>query len=157
LIGGHHGAGLRGPRAGSEPTALDPSPGVLDLLAVERLLAEAHLEAIVLGRIVAPRHLDAAPAAPVEEREVHERRRAGAQGDDREPTGDQPLAEGGGVAIRGETAVPAHAHPSLAGLEGQRAEGEAERTGEGGIEIMLRDAPNVVLPEDGRVQSSTST
>jgi hypothetical protein len=39
----------------------------------------------------------------------------------------------------------------------ERAEGLAETVGEGGIEVSVRDAADVVLPEDGRIQLSTST
>ena len=157
LVGGHDGTALRGSRAGPDATALDPSAQLLDLLAVERLLTEAHLEAVVVGGVVAPRHLDATLEAPVEKREVHEGRGADTEVDDGEPGRHQTLGEGGGVAIRGEAAVPADAHPPFTRLVCERAEGEAQGTGKGGVEVLLRDAPDIVLPEDGRVQSSTST
>ena len=124
---------------------------------MERLLTEAHLEAVVVGGVVAPRHLDAPLEAPVEKREVHEGRGADTEVDDGEPGRHQTLGEGGGVAIRGEAAVPADAHPPFTRLVCERAEGEAQGTGKSGVEVPLRDAPDVVLPEDGRVQSSTST
>ena len=146
-------------RTGALPEAprLDPAPEVLDLLAVERLLAEADLEAVVVGGVVAARHLDAAVQVPVEEREVEERRRADADVDHREPGRANAVGQGRRVAVGGEPAVAADAHPPPARLAGERAEGPAERGGEAGVEVALRHAPDVVLAEDRRIHSSSST
>src|SRR5438132_30131 len=92
------------PRGSTTPIR---SAQLLDLLAVERLLTEAQLAAVVVGRVVASRHLDAPLEARVEKREVHEGRGADTEVDDGEPGRHQTLGEGGGVAIRGEAAVPA--------------------------------------------------
>jgi hypothetical protein len=42
-------------------------------------------------------------------------------------------------------------------FEGERPIGPAEALGERGVEVSVGDAPDVVLPEDGRVQLITST
>ena len=102
-------------------TALEPAAAVrgaarfdqpaqrLDLGAVDGRAADADLEAVVLGRVVAAGDLDGAVEVEVEEREVGDRRRADAEVDDVEAGLEQALAERRGVGVGGEAAVAADA------------------------------------------------
>src|SRR5207249_10123971 len=60
LVDGEDGAVLDRPLARLEPAGLEAPAQVLDLLPVQGVLAEADLEAVVVGRVVAAGHLDAA-------------------------------------------------------------------------------------------------
>jgi hypothetical protein len=93
----------------------------------------------------------------VEEREVHERRRAHAYVDDADARGADALRHRGGVAVGREAAVAPDGDQLLPGLGDEGPEGESEGAGERGVEVAVRDATDVVLPEDGGIQLSTST
>src|SRR5947207_216336 len=149
-------APLRSP-AGLELAGLEAPAQVLDLPAVQRLLAEAELEAVVVGRVVAAGHLDAAVQVPVEEREVHERRGADADVEHADAGRRDARGDRGRVGIGGEAAVAADGHHAPARLGGEGAEGLAQAAREVGVEVLLGDAADVVLAEDGGIQSRTST
>src|SRR6185503_15195617 len=143
--------------AAEEGAGFQPTPEVLDLVAVQRFASEAELEAVVVGRIVAAGDLDAAVEVPMEDREVDEGCGHDAELDDPEPGRAETVDQGGRICIRGEPAVASDAHAPRVALEGQRAEGPAERAGELRVEIPLGDATDVVFAKDRRVQFSTST
>src|SRR5262249_34672489 len=94
----------------TERPRFEAAAHVLDLVAVQRLAAEAELEAVVVGRVVAARDLDAAVEPPMEDREVHERRRDGPELDHVEPGRPEAADQRGRVRVRREPAVAADAH-----------------------------------------------
>src|SRR5205823_11587427 len=157
LVDGEDGAVLDRPLARLEPAGLEAPAQVLDLLPVQGVLAEADLEAVVVGRVVAAGHLDAAVQVPVEEREVHEGRGADADVEHAEAGRRDTRDDGGRVAIGGEAAVAADRDHAPARLGGERAEGLAQVAREVGVEVLLGDTADVVLAEDGGIQSRTST
>jgi hypothetical protein len=69
----------------------------------------------------------------------------------------QPLDQRGRVLVRREAAVAADADALRTTLGGERAERASQQSGEVGVEIAIRDAADVVLAKDRRVQFSTST
>src|SRR5262249_43082737 len=135
----------------------ETSAQVLDLLAVQRLLADADLEAVVVGRVVAAGHLDAAVQVPVEEGEVEQRRGADPDVEHPEPGRRDALGGRRPVAVGGEAAVGPEGHRVLARLDGEGAEHLPEATREVGVEVLLGDSADVVLAEDGGIQLNTST
>ncbi len=141
----------------AERARLETATQILDLVAVHRLAAQAELEAVVVGRVVAAGDLDAAVEVPVEDREVDERRRHHAELDDAEPGRAKAVDQGGGVGVRGEPAVAPDAHAGRAVLERERPIGAPELPRELGVEIPLGDTADVVLAEDRRIQFNTST
>ena len=157
LVDGHDGAALDRPAARLQLAGLEAPAQVLDLLAVEGLLAEAELEAVVVRRVVAAGHLDAAVQVPMEEREVHERCGADADVEHLEAGRRDARGHRGRVAIGGEATVAAYRHHAPAGLGGEGAEGVAQAAREVGVEVPLGDAADVVFAEDGGIQSRTST
>ena len=86
----------------------------LDLGAVDSRAADADLEAVVRGRVVAAGHLDRAVEVEVEEREVDDRGRADAEVDDVEPDSSSPSADRGGVGVGSEAAIAPDADASRA-------------------------------------------
>src|SRR5437667_11310621 len=129
LVDGHDGAALDRSPAGLELAGLDAPAQVLDLPAVQRLLAEAELEAVVVRRVVAAGHLDAAVQVPVEEREVHERRGADADVEHLEAGRRDARGDRGRVALGGEATVAAYRPHAPAGLGGEGADGLAQVAG----------------------------
>jgi hypothetical protein len=93
----------------------------------------------------------------VEQREVHERRRAHADVDHGHTRRADPLRDRRRVLVRREAAVAPDADELPSGLGGQRTERLPERAGERGVEIAVGDAADVVLAKDGGIQFSTST
>ena len=53
---------------------VDPSPQVLDIVARQRVIGNHHLEPVVVGRIVAPGHRDAAARVQMLRGEIRDRR-----------------------------------------------------------------------------------
>jgi hypothetical protein len=103
-----------------------------------------------------PGDLDAAVEVPVEEREVDERRRDGAELDHVEPRRPKALDQRGGVRVRREPAVAADADALAHPLGHERAVRTPEQPRELRVEIAIRDAADVVLAKDRRIQFNTS-
>src|SRR5262249_1823450 len=114
-------------------------------------------EAVVLRRVVAPRHLDAATQTPLRDREVHERCRAHADVEHVDARARDALAQRGRIAVRGEAAVTADRNLGRSVLACDRPERSPESSGEVGVEIPFRHTADVVLAEDLRLQLNTST
>jgi hypothetical protein len=93
----------------------------------------------------------------VEQREVHERRRAHADVDDGHARRADALRDRRRVLVRREPTVAADADELPPRLGDERAERLSERARERGVEIAVGDAADVVLAEDGGIQFSTST
>jgi hypothetical protein len=73
-----------------------------------------------------------------------------------EPRRPEALDQRGGIRVRREPAVAADAHTLRAALSGQRTERLPEQAGELDVEIAIRDAADVVLAKDRRIQFNTS-
>src|SRR5262249_54475191 len=136
---------------------LDQVPQSLDLLSVQGLRADTQLEAVVVGRVVAAGHLHAAAEPPVPDREVDQWCRTHAEIRHVHSRAGDTLAQGGGVPVGGETAVPPDAEEGRALLGRHGRECGPEPPGEVGVEVALSDAADVVFAEDRRIQLNTST
>ena len=126
---------------------------------IGRAIAEALLEegaqVAICGR--SQGSLDAAVEVPVEQGEVHERRRTHADVDHGDARRADALDERGGVLVRRQATVAADADELPPRLGDQRAERLPQGAGERGVEIAVGHAADVVLAKDGGIQLSTST
>ena len=114
--------------------------------------ASDHLEAVVVLRVVAAGHLDAAVAAVLGARRrdvVQHRRRHGADVDDVEAGRGEAAHQRGRQRRARASAVAADGDRALAGRERLAAEGAAEVLGEARVDRLADDAADVVGLEDG--------
>jgi hypothetical protein len=97
----------RAQRAGAvgEIVLGDASAQALDHVAVERLAAEHHLEAVVIGRVMAAGHRHAGVAAELVRGEVGERRGHAADVDDVDAGGADAVGERAGERRAGQATV----------------------------------------------------
>src|SRR5262249_45164483 len=150
-------ARLDAPGTTPQRPALDQVAQSLDLLAVQGLWADAELEAVVVGRVVAAGHLHTAAESPVPDREVDQWCRTHAEVRHVHARAGDSFAQGGGVPVGGEPAVTPDAEKRRALLGRHGRECTPEQPGEVGVEVALRDAADVVFAEDRRIQLNTST
>src|SRR6185369_7728144 len=125
---------------------LDVPAQRLDLGAMNGGAADADLEAVVLGRIVAAGHLNRAVEIELEEREVADRGWAGAEIDDLEPGFEQSAADFGSVSVGSQAAIAPDADaspPDSAALGDVGGIAAPERVREGGVEVALGGAADV--------------
>ena len=133
--------------------ALGGNPAeLLDPLAIERGLAEHHLEAVVARRIVRAGHLEAAVRVQVMDREVEHRRRSAADREHLDAARAKTVAQRLGQLGRAQPAVEAEADPPAAGRAQDGRIGPPQRTGVGRRQRLADDAANVVLAQDGRME-----
>jgi len=136
--------------AGEDAFAGDLVKG-LDRLAVERLLAGHHLKPVVLRRIVRARDHDPGRQLAVEDREIEERRGHDTEVGNVAARGNETADEGLGKARRAQPAVPADGDIALAPTDEERTHGPAQDLDRRLVQVLPGDAPDVVLPEDLRV------
>ncbi len=151
-IGVEHRAGRARAGAAREGAAGGDPAQLLDALAVERLLAPHHLEAVVIGRVVRAGDLDAAVGVQLMHREVQHRRRAAADLQHHGAGIDQAAADRVGQLGRAQAAVIADADPALRGRQGGGV-GAAKGVGIGREQGLADDAAHVVFAQDGRVET----
>ena len=96
------------------------TPERLNLGPEDRAAFEQKLEAVVFGRVVASRHLDAAVDVEIMGCEIEHRRRAHAGEDDIDAPLGQPADERGLEHSRMGAAVASHRDPPSAFLSGER-------------------------------------
>src|SRR6267378_2296373 len=148
-----HRAVLTAPATGpaGRTSLFDETPETLDVRAGNRLATEHALEAVELGRIVRPGHLDAAVHVEHVGREVERRRRqlahvhpVAADGFD---AGEETVRERGS----GGAVVPSRGEPGRApqALPGERGDGLPDSARALGRELVAHGAPDVVLAKDG--------
>ena len=131
-----------------EGVLLDGLAQRLDLIAVERLTEERQLEAVILGRVVAPGDLHATVGLEVLDGPVIHGRRRDAD--------EQRGAAGGGQTLRESVlqdlavlaVVTADDDAALAGVADVRSNGLAERERHFGGEVRAINAADVVLAEN---------
>ena len=150
---GEEGAVAGEPTAGPSLRAvvLDHLAEVLDLLAVDRLVAQHQLEAVELGGIVGARDLH--PAVHVEGmgREVQRGRGTLPHVHCRAPRRHDPGAHGVRQVCARRTVVPSHGEPRGAAQPrvAERRDGRGNGVRDLGGELIAHGAADVVLPEDG--------
>ena len=116
------------------PAAYDPPfddpPQLLDLLPIDRIGADADLEAVEVGRIMASGDHHAAVHPEVADGEIEHR--GGAQADigHIDPRGHDPPADGILIGFRTEAAIPAQGHCPNAMTHGIGADRPAEKIDE---------------------------
>ncbi len=150
VVGLHRAVGARG-----EAAFVYALPQALDVVAEERVrVRQAQLEAVVLGGVMAGRHLHAGVEIAVANGEVAERARRGADRED-VAAGFRESVDDGAFELRSVRAgVPAHA--DARGFAGHAfAEFAAVTAGDepGGLdgELFERDAADVVRAENAGV------
>jgi hypothetical protein len=141
-----HGAG-----AGGEVRRHDQPVQLLDLLPVQRGRADAHLEAVVLGRIVRPGDLDPRHHRLMVEGPVQQRRGHDAHVDDIDATPGQPGDQRLTQHLAAGAVVAPHRHRAPdSPVAQQRRDPAPQPLGHFGGEVAAHDAAHVVLAEDGR-------
>ena len=137
------------PRPLREAAGRDDVAQVQDTLAVQRAGTDAALEAVVLGRIVRARDLDAGDHRQVMEAPIQERRRHLADVDHVEPTGVEPAHQRVAQRPAARPVVAPHrdrtGKPTLGQDDGVPA---TDRLCGLGREVLAVNAADVVLAED---------
>ena len=130
---------------------------LLDLRAVQRLLAEHHLEAVVARRVVRARDLQATVGSEVVDREIHHRGRAATDTEDLDPAALEALAQGRRKLGRAQAAVEPEADPRPTRcLRHRRPQhrriGPAQRMRIRHRQRLADDPADVVLAQDRRIE-----
>ena len=122
---------------------------VTDVLAVQRGAAQHHLQAVVLGRVVAAGDGHARATASQHRGEVHQRRGHHADVDHVHPGGTQPGRQRSRQRRARQPAVTAHHH--LANAPGSCLGAQRQADGRDGLfrQCGLDDAADVIGLEDG--------
>ena len=144
------------PRPSVKFSLFDEGKDGLDVFAVDRVEAEAELEAVVLGGIVAGGDHDAAVFFQLLDRKVKNRRRAhpdiGHVTAGRQESLDQFLR----IGLGGQAAVASHGDtagvvPAQKGSHATADQGRVRRR-----HVLAGDAPDVILPEHLWIHQSLS-
>ena len=135
-------------RAGLEIAALDARAQRLDLIAVERFAGDHHLQAVVLGRVVAAAHGDAAAAAQVMRREVGNGRRRHADIDHVGARAGDAFGQRRDQLGARQPAVAAHREGRRVALASERAERPADVAHDRRRQAAADDAADVVGAKD---------
>ena len=147
-IGLFERAGDGGP---NQIAALDALAQLLQALAVQRLAAQHHLQAVVLGRVVAAGDLHARLRAQVVGGEVQHRRGHHANVDHGGPGGADAFIQRIAQARPGQPAVATDRDPRHAARYRLRAEGSADRANRVDRQRAIDNAADVVGLEDAGV------
>ena len=123
---------------------LDALLEVLDRVERQRRAADDHLQAVVVGRVVAAGDRDAAIAAEFVGGEVGHRGRHAADVDGVHAGGTDAVHQRAGQFGAGQAAVAADGDGVLALFDGQRAEGVADLAHDIGGQGFIDDATNIV-------------
>ncbi len=123
---------------------LDAPLQILDRVERQRRAADHHLQAVVVGRVVAAGDRDAGVAAEFVGGEVGDRGRHAADVDGVHAGGADAVHQRAGQFGAGQAAVAADGDRFLALLDGQRAEGVADLAHDVGGQGLVDDATNIV-------------
>ncbi|PAV93323.1 hypothetical protein WR25_26851 [Diploscapter pachys] len=136
-------AGALAPRAGGGEA------GEIDhIRAVEGAVAQHHLEAIVVARIVAARHMDAGVDAQRRFGEIQHRRGAEADAHDVDAACHEAGDQRGFEVGRGQAPVAPYGNTRAARGADAGGEAAADRGRVGGGEVAPHGAANVIFPQD---------
>ena len=125
---------------------------LLDLRAVQRLLAEHHLEAVVARRVVRAGDLQAAVGREMVHREIHHRGRAATDPKDLDAAALQTVRQGLGELGRAQAAIESEADPTTAPGPQHGRIGPAQRMRIRRRQRLADDPADVVLAQDRRIE-----
>ena len=135
----------------AEIVPFHPGADLLDLLAIKGVLAEANLEAVVFGWVMARGNLNPAVDIEMKQRKIEQRRGTNAVIVDMQTRRNHAVDNRLGIRIGGRAAVAPDSDPLAApGCDG-RAVHLAEQQRKLLVEIFFRQAADVVFAKDGRV------
>ncbi len=124
-------------------------PELLDRRPIERLALQHHLEAVVVGRVVAAGDHHRPVIGTDGGVEIEHRGGTEADQCDLTPRGEQPGGEHFEEGGRGEPPVIAHHHPAPAAFADQAPKDETERRGILLLQRLADDPPHIVFAEQG--------
>ena len=151
--------GIRGDGALSrdEAAPLDDVRYFLHLGPVERAFAAGHLKAVIIGRVVAPGHHDAAFHVQGEEGKVKQGRRHNAEVYHRQAPFRHALHDKGPEPVGAEPAVPSDRRLRLAPLPHIRGKGPPYLPHQIVGQIGPDDPPDIIFPENIPVHPGPSS
>ena len=128
--------------------ALGAIPKPLDVVAIERVAGDDHLQSVVVGRIVAAAHRHAAGAVQVERREVGDGRRTHADVDGVGACAHQSVDQRGRELRAGKASIAADGEGRRVALDAERAERLADGAHDRRGQALADDAADVVGAKD---------
>ena len=132
---------------------LHPDPEVLDLRTVERLLADADLETVILRRIVTGGNLHPAVKIEMKKGKIEERSRTNTDIVDLKSGREKSLHHRLRVTIGCEAAIPSHGDSSPSVLSDDGPMNLAEEPGKVFVKIFFRQATDVIFPKNSRIHA----
>ena len=155
IAGGNVHAAVAARALGHDVALRGHAADLLDRRAVERLPADHHLEAVVVGRVVAARHHHRAVRLLVIGGEIQHRRRAEPDAHHLEPAGAQPGHQLP-LEFRGmQAAVIADGHARAAAAHHDGTEAAADGEGILRLQRFAHDAADVVFAQDRGIEAVT--
>src|SRR3989304_1485001 len=127
---------------------LHPDPEVLNLRTVDRLLADADLETVILRRIVTGGNLHPAVKIEMKKGKIEERRRTNTDIVDLKSGREKSLHHRLRVTIGREAAIPSHSDSSPSVLSDDGSVNLAETPRKILIKVLFRQATNVILAKN---------
>jgi hypothetical protein len=131
-----------------EGAALDDPSQLLDLLAVDRIGADADLEAVEVRRVVASRNHDTAVGLKMANGEIKHGCGAKTDVDNIHTGGSDSPADDIMIGLRAETAIPAQSHLPDAMAHGICADCPAQKIDKIRVQISVHYTPDIILSKD---------
>ena len=141
----------KGSHACGEGALLDDPPQLLDLIAVDRIRADADFEAVEIRRVMASCDHDAAIGLKMANGEIEHGSGAKSDVDHIHTGGSDTPADDLMIRLRAETAIPSQGHLPDAMTCCMGADRPAQKIDKVGIQVSVHYTPDVILAKDFRV------